>query len=267
MTTPEIEKRFFSVRQLPLIAIIMYVFALGAWIAVLGRWVPMPGGEMEGMNMEMSEPGVPEAMAIGQGLVGVGLYLVMWGVMMIAMMYPSTVPLFRLYNQTLRELSFSGKAARLSALLGVYTLVWTLTGLVPLIVNTMAPITVLASDYRFLLFGGVLILLGGYQLSPYKYQCLDKCRSPFGFLMTYHRPGIRGAARIGVRFSVFCVGCCWALFAFMIVVGSMNILWMAIIALVLSLERTVSWGPQLARAVGVVAGVTGVGLLVVSVVS
>ncbi|MHC3437700.1 DUF2182 domain-containing protein [Natrialbaceae archaeon A-gly3] len=266
MTTPETEKRRFTVRQLPLIAIGMYVIALGAWIAILWRWVPMPGGEMEGMDMQMSDPGVPEAMAIEQGPAGIGLYLVMWGVMMIAMMYPSTVPLFRLYNQTLKDLSSLAKAVRLSALLGVYTLVWTLTGLVPLIVNAVAPTTALASDQRLLLFGGVLILLGGYQLSPYKYQCLDKCRSPFGFLMTYHRPGIRGAVSMGVRFSLFCVGCCWALFAFMVVVGSMNILWMAIIALVLSLERTVSWGPQLATAVGVVAGVTGVSFIVVSMV-
>lgn len=266
MTTPEIKKRLFTVHQLPLIAIGMYVIALGAWIAILWRWVPMPGGEMEGMDMQMSDPGVPEAMAIEQGLVGIGLYLVMWGVMMIAMMYPSTVPLFRLYNQTLKDLSSPAKAVRLSALLGVYTLVWTLVGLVPLIVNAVAPITALASDQRLLLFGGVLILLGGYQLSSYKYQCLDKCRSPFGFLMTYHRPGIRGAASMGVRFSLFCVGCCWALFALMVVVGSMNILWMAIIALVLSLERTVSWGPQLATAVGVVAGIAGVGFIVVSLV-
>ena len=266
MSTDEPRQSGFTVRQLPLIAIAMYVIALGAWVAILWRWVPMPGGEMEGMDMQMSDPGVPEAMAIGQGSVGVSLYLVMWGVMMIAMMYPSTVPLFRLYNQTLKELSPLAKAVRLSALLGVYTLVWTLTGLAPLIVNAITPITALATDHRFLLFGGVLILLGGYQLSPYKYQCLDKCRSPFGFLMTYHQPGIRGAVRMGVRFSIFCVGCCWALFAFMVVVGSMNILWMAIIAVVLSLERTVSWGPQLARAVGVVAGVGGIGFIVVSVV-
>lgn len=263
MASQKTEQRILTIRQLPLIAIVMYVLALGAWIAILWRWVPMPGGEMD---MQISDPGVPEAMAIGQGSVGVGLYLLMWGTMMIAMMYPSTMPLFRLYNQTLKELSRPTKAARLSALLGVYTLVWTLTGLVPLTVNTMAPIAALASDQRLLLFGGVLILLGGYQLSPYKYQCLDKCRSPFGFLMTYHRPGIRGAVRMGVRFSLFCVGCCWALFAFMVVVGSMNILWMAIITLVLSLERTASWGPQLAKAVGVVAGVAGASFIVVSMV-
>ena len=263
MATRETRTQILTGRQLPLIAIAMYVLALGAWIAILWRWVPMPGGEMD---MQMSDPGVPEAMAIGHGLVGVGLYLLMWGTMMIAMMYPSTVPLFRLYNGTLRDASRSAKAVRLSALLGVYTLVWTVTGLIPLVINTAVPLAALANDRGPLLFGSVLLLLGGYQLSSYKYQCLDKCRSPFGFLMTYYRPGVYGAARMGLRFSLFCVGCCWALFAFMVVAGSMNVLWMAIIALVLSLERTVSWGPQLAKATGVVAGIAGIAFLVVAMV-
>ena len=263
MATRETRTQILTGRQLPLIAVAMYVLALGAWIAILWRWIPMPGGEMD---MQMSDPGVPEAMAIGHGLVGVGFYLLMWGTMMIAMMYPSTVPLFRLYNGTLRDASRSAKAVRLSALLGVYTLVWTVTGLIPLVVNTVVPLAALADDRGPLLFGSVLLLLGGYQLSSYKYQCLDKCRSPFGFLMTYHRPGVYGAAWMGLRFSLFCVGCCWALFAFMVVAGSMNVLWMAVIALALSLERTVSWGPQLAKTIGVVAGIAGIAFLVVAMV-
>lgn len=138
--------------------------------------------------------------------------------------------------------------------------------MIPLAVNTVIPIAPLANDHGALLFGGVLVLLGGYQLSPYKYQCLDRCRSPLGFLMTYHQPGIRGAASMGWRFSLFCVGCCWALFAFMVIAGSINILWMAIIAIVLSLERIVSWGPLLATGVSIVAGVAGGALIVVTIV-
>lgn len=263
MTTRDAEQGIFTLRQLPLITIVMYVLALLAWVAIFWQWLPMPGREMD---MQMSDPGVPEAMAIGHGLIAVGLYLIMWGTMMIAMMYPSTVPLFRLYNGTLQEMSRSAKAARLGTLLGVYTLVWTLTGLLPLAVNALIPLVSVVGEYGSFLFGGVLLLLGGYQLSPYKYQCLDKCRSPFGFLMTYHRPGIRGAANMGVRFSLFCVGCCWALFAFMVVAGSMNILWMAIIAVVLSLERTVSWGPRLAKTVGIFASIAGVTLIAVTMV-
>jgi predicted metal-binding membrane protein len=253
-------RRLAAGRRLPLVVIAIYGIALVAWIAILRRWVPMPGGEME-TPMRMSDPGVPEAMATGHGLVGVALYLAMWGVMMIAMMYPSSVPLFRLYYGTLRETPRATKLVRLGALLGTYTLVWTLTGLIPLAINAVVPIAPLAADHGPLLFGGVLVLLGGYQLSPYKYRCLDRCRSPLGFLMVYYRPGIRGAASMGFRFSYFCVGCCWALFAFMVVAGSMNVLWMAVIAVVLSLERTVPWGPRLAVAVGVVAGAAGTALI------
>ncbi|MFC6767102.1 DUF2182 domain-containing protein [Natrinema soli] len=263
MATRDAVQRFIAVRQLPVIAIAIYGIALVAWIVILRQWLSMPGGEM---SRQMADPGVPEAIATGHGLVGVGFYLAMWGTMMIAMMYPSSVPLFRLYYGTLRDGSRAAKLTRMSALLGTYTLVWALTGLIPLAVNSVIPIAPLATDHGPLLFGSVLVLLGGYQLSSYKNRCLDQCRSPLGFLMTYHRPGIRGAVRMGWRFSCFCVGCCWALFAFMVVAGTMNILWMAVIAIVLSLERTVSWGPQLARAVGISAGVAGIVLIMVAVV-
>jgi predicted metal-binding membrane protein len=43
----------------------------------------------------------------------------------------------------------------------------------------------------------------------------------------------------------------------MVVVGSMNILWMAAITVVLSLERVVCWGDRLARWTGVAAGLGG----------
>jgi predicted metal-binding membrane protein len=66
---------------------------------------------------------------------------------------------------------------------------------------------------------------------------------------------------MGLDHGWYCLGCCWALFAFMVVVGTMNLVWMALITVVLSVERTVSWGGRLARGVGVVACVAGVVVL------
>jgi predicted metal-binding membrane protein len=182
------------------------------------------------------------------------------------MMDPSSVPLFRLYYKTLEGTASTGKAARVGAFMGTYALVWTLTGVVPLVVNAVVPIATVANENGSLLFGGILLLLSGYQLSPYKYQCLKHCRTPLGFLMEYHQPGVRGAAEMSFRYSVFCVGCCWALFAVMVVVGSMNVLWMAGLTVVLSLERVIAWGDRLARGVGVVAGVVGVAFVLLAVV-
>jgi len=245
------------VRETHLVALVVYVIALLAWLSMLRQWLPMPGSG--GMTMDMAAPGVPETMATGAGPVGWGLYLLMWGVMMIAMMYPSTVPLIRLYHGTLAGLSRGERLLRVGAFLGGYTLLWTTVGLVPLAVNVVVPVSAVAGSTAA--FGGTLLLLGAYQLSPYKDRCLDHCRTPLGFLMTHSRPGVRGAGRMGLDHGVFCLGCCWALFAFMVVVGTMNLVWMALITLVLSVERTVAWGDRLARAVGVVAGIAGFGVL------
>lgn len=255
----------FSFDDIPIIALVTYVIALLAWLAIINRWLPMPGEAMD-MPMQMSDPGVPEAMALANGLTGAGLYLVMWAVMMIAMMYPSSVPLFRLYYKTIEGTTKAGKAARVGAFMGTYALVWTLTGLVPLVVNAVVPLATIANQYTGFLMGGTLLLLAGYQVSPYKYRCLRYCRSPLGFLMSHHQPGVRGAIRTSWKFSVFCVGCCWALFAFMVVVGSMNIVWMGLITVVLSLERVVGWGERLAHVTGIVAGMAGTAFIVISVV-
>jgi len=270
MPTSDTRHRRFDLRDVPVVVLVTYVIALLAWVAVVGRWLPMPGsasgmGTEAGSGMGMADPGAPEAMALSNGVVGVALYLFMWGVMMVAMMYPSSVPLFRLYYKTLDGVTKRGKAARIGAFMGTYALVWTLTGVVPLVVNAVVPIAVVANEYGTLLLGGSLLGLSAYQLSPYKYRCLRYCRSPLGFLMGHHRPGIRGAARMSWQFSVFCVGCCWALFAFMVVVGSMNVVWMALITVVLSVERTVAWGERLAATVGAVAAVAGVVLVAAAV--
>ena len=138
-------------RRLPVVALVSYAIALLAWVTIVSGRLPMPGGET---GVHLSDPGVPEAMALSNGATGIGLYLVMWGVMMIAMMYPSSVPLFRLYARTLEGTTTAGKAARVGAFIGTYALVWTLTGIVPLAVNAAVPIAGLANARGGLLLGG-----------------------------------------------------------------------------------------------------------------
>lgn len=174
-------------------------------------------------SMSMSSPGVPEAMALGGGWTGVALYRLMRGVMLIAMTYPSSVPLLSLYHRSLQGTSTTKRWLPMSASMGSYALVWSLTGLVPLAVNAVGPIATLANGHGAALFGGSLVLLGAYRDSPYKDRCRRYCRSPMCFLMTHGYGDIGGAARAAAEFGVFRVGCCWALFAFLVVVGSMNI--------------------------------------------
>ncbi|WP_458187579.1 DUF2182 domain-containing protein [Haladaptatus sp. NG-WS-4] len=257
MHRPEPLRRILTARETTVVAAGVYLLAVVAWLAMIGRWLPMP--ERSGA-MDMADPGVPEAMATTNGATGWVLYVAMWAVMMVAMMYPSSVPLVRLYYRTLDGIPARTKLSRLGAFLGTYTLVWTATGLVPLVANHLVPLTAITSSG--VLLAGTLLFLSVYQLSPYKDRCLEHCRSPLGFLMQHRRPGARGAARMGFDHGLFCLGCCWALFAFMVVVGTMNLVWMALITVVLSLERTVSWGGILSKGVGVLSGVSGFALLV-----
>ncbi|HEV2356663.1 MAG TPA: DUF2182 domain-containing protein [bacterium] len=49
----------------------------------------------------------------------------------------------------------------------------------------------------------------------------------------------------------YCVGCCWALMGVLFVVGIMNTLWIALLAIFILIEKVTVRGPWLSRAMGV----------------
>ena len=95
------------------------------------------------------------------------------------------------------------------------------------------------------------------------HACLRACRSPLGFLLSDWRPGLWGAWGMGMRHGFYCLGCCWALMALLFVGGAMNLLWIAALPGLVSLEKLAPKGELVARALGVAmigAGVNGLGL-------
>ena len=66
---------------------------------------------------------------------------------------------------------------------------------------------------------------------------------------------------MGVSHSGFCVGCCWALFAVLVAVGTMNIAWMVALTALIVLERNAPRGEQIALAGAAALAVVGVALL------
>ena len=88
------------------------------------------------------------------------------------------------------------------------------------------------------LAGAVLILAAAYELTPFKDVCLGKCRSPLAFLLGSWRSGTRGALHMGAQHGAWCVGCCWALMASLFALGVMSLAWMAFIAALIALEKT-----------------------------
>jgi len=89
--------------------------------------------------------------------------------------------------------------------------------------------------------GVTLLVAAVYELTPLKDVCLGKCRSPIGFLLGAWRSGSSGAVKMGVRHGGWCVGCCSALMASLFALGVMSIVWMAFVAGLIALEKTLPW--------------------------
>jgi predicted metal-binding membrane protein len=95
----------------------------------------------------------------------------------------------------------------------------------------------------------VLIAAGAYQWTPLKQACLLHCRSPVAVIN-------------GVHHGLFCLGCCWMLMALLFVGGLMNLLWIAALALLVLIEKTLPWGGRMSRVAGAALVVWGVAVLV-----
>jgi predicted metal-binding membrane protein len=178
----------------------------------------------------------------GTALGALGWFLGVWVVMMAAMMFPSVAPTVALYAQMSRRRSPVAPLVFASG----YLVTWAGAGLVAYGVYDVARSLVgdqLTWDGagRWIA-GGTLIVAALYELTPMKNVCLSKCRSPLGFLVGSWRDGLGGAFEMGARHGSWCVGCCWALMASLFALGVMSLAWMAFVAALIALEKTVPWG-------------------------
>lgn len=110
--------------------------------------------------------------------------------------------------------------------------------------------------------GGTIVILAGlYQFTPLKQACLRNCRSPFAFVLNHWRDGWTGALRMGLEHGSYCLGCCWMLMALLFVVGVMNLLWVAVLAVFVFAEKLLPGGEWIGKVGGVVMIGSGVFLL------
>jgi predicted metal-binding membrane protein len=89
--------------------------------------------------------------------------------------------------------------------------------------------------------GATLLAAAVYELTPLKDACLGKCRSPLGALLGSWRDGHVGAVRMGAVNGAWCVGCCWLLMASLFALGIMSVVWMAVVAGMIAVEKTLPW--------------------------
>jgi predicted metal-binding membrane protein len=180
--------------------------------------------------------------------------IAMWWIMMIAMMTPSSAPLVLLYGLVLRRHAKKGKDVFILTfmLLSGYLIAWLAFAVIATAFQQLLEPAGLISEMmlwsRSKVFSALVLAMAGlYQLSPLKHACLVQCRSPLRFLTEYWRPGRLGSVILGVRHGAYCVGCCWMLMALLFVGGVMNLVWIAVLTVVVLMEKLLSAGEKIGK--------------------
>ena len=200
------------------------------------------------------------------------LMIAMWWVMMMAMMVPSAGPTILLYARVYRHALSQGRdqagLAPTGPFLAGYMLLWLVfsiaaTGLYWWLERRGILSAGTMGSRNAWLSGSVLIAAGLYQLSPLKDVCLSHCRSPASFLSRHWRPGAVGALRLGALHGAYCVGCCWALMLLLFVGGVMNLIWIAMLAVMILIENLSPAGQWMGRATGLLLILWGTATLLI----
>ncbi len=220
--------------------------ALGWW------WSARMANEMSGSEtMGMS----PESM------MSAGAFLVAWLAMMVAMMFPAITPVVKLYARA----SAQQRVAPLSYFLAGYLAVWMALGAPAYFAwRALAAPLEDGAAWAGRVAGGTFVVAGLWQLTALKELCLRHCRSPMSFFLRYGGRIQRrvGASRMGISHGLFCVGCCWAMFALLVAIGTMNIAWMLILSALIVVEKTFRRGQRVAAFAGVIFLILGMVLVI-----
>ena len=215
------------------------------------------------MSMDMPEMGMHLQAWVWRDW---SIALLMWWVMMVAMMLPSATPTILLYA---RVMHFAKKdtdsiivVATFSFMLG-YLSSWLIFSFFATFfqwalqqANLLSMLMIVRSGW---LSGLLLVIVGLYQLSPFKQHCLKYCQSPASFISTHMRYGQFGAYQMGLKHGIYCVGCCWLLMLLLFVGGVMNLVWIAILSIFVLAEKAfphISKLPQLSAILLLTWGMT-----------
>jgi predicted metal-binding membrane protein len=166
----------------------------------------------------------------------------MWGIMMVAMMFPSATPMILMFNIVNQQ---QGETQRPLIPTGLFVLgyfvIWAVYSALAAMSQWGLHIAALLSHNLVItnpLIGGILLIAAGvFQWTPFRDACMSKCRSPLGFLMVEWREGCPGALIMGLKHGLNCVGCCWLLMLLSFVLGIMNMVWMAILTIFMLVEK------------------------------
>lgn len=195
------------------------------------------------------------------------LAFAMWTVMMVGMMLPSAAPAVLFYGALVRKSRERGSILpAVWIFVGGYLCVWTAFSLAAALLQAallkallVTPMLVSASKP---LSAAILVAAGIYQWLPLKNVCLRNCRHPIEFFAMRWRAGAGGALRMGLEHGLYCLGCCWMLMLLLFVAGAMDLLWVAVIAGSVFVEKLLPGAPYTSRIAGLALVAWGLYVLI-----
>lgn len=227
--------------------IAFFVAVCGLWVALFAMVRADPASVAAGMDASFWA-----SLCINAGDADLGALWAMWATMSAAMMLPAFAPALATWHDLAR--GGAARAAHAPALVGGYLLVWLGVATIAAgVQGALGRMGVLLPDGRLasgMVAGAVMLGAGLWQFSALKDACLVKCRHPVAHFIAIWRPGARGAAGMGARMGLTCLGCCWALMALAFVGGTMNLVWMGAATVFVVAEKLPRSGVWLTRPAG-----------------
>jgi predicted metal-binding membrane protein len=252
------------------LALTLLIAVTWSYLLWLSVDMGMGGMDMTGFRMIPAGMGLMMPVAAPWRAMEFVFVFMMWTVMMVGMMTPSAAPMIFMYARVGRHTQ--SRSTPLGAtvwFVAGYYLVWVAFALLATLVQWALERTALLdpamSRTSNVLGGLMLVAAGSYQWTRLKDICLTQCQMPLAFVVRYggFRRDVRGCVLLGLRHGAYCVGCCWALMALLL--GVTNLLWMVLLSLLVLLEKTTSFGRQIAAFGGIVLVAAGAWLLLTGI--
>lgn len=228
-------------------------FMVGALlsIAFASWWVTF--SQMGSMMLDMA--------SLPLNLTSLAVFSSSWTVGMVAMMFPTAVPmmlmLLRVGKTSTPEIRAGGGPTLFKASLFIvsYITIWGAVGVLFYVaLSGFSQLLQLGYLFEFLMSptgtGIAFLIVGLYQLSPLKGECAERCH-PTSFFFKYYRGGRIGAVQMGALYAKYCVGCCWVMMLFLLVIAAMGPLWMVFFTFLIFLELAIVGGRWPSKLLGI----------------
>lgn len=246
-------------RPKPLAVGCVAVFAMLGWLylGVLAGLSP-DGGTLAAL----CRPAAGPALGFADG----AAIFAMWTAMTLAMMLPSAGPMIMTYAEIADTAARKGERIVSPLMLtGGYVAIWLGFSLaatfLQFILVRAAWLDGGINAANGVAAGALFIGAGLYQFSGLKQACLNKCRHPFPFFFMNWTTRAAGVFKLGLRQGLHCLGCCWAMMLLMFAIGGMNVVWMALLGVVMTVEKMTTVR-RFSHVVGVVFIAAGLSLMI-----